>query len=326
MNWRKIKTVLILLLAAVNIYLLVVLISQYKVGSTIGGAEMKAALKLLEKDGIRVDEDVLSGKKPYYRVWHSDYGSDRRARLLERIFGAEAADGAGMHLTGEGLELALDGIGVVRFADSSPFLLKFTADGCTYAGEYDELLSFSGKLPDGIKRCSWLRRKDLGKKLEQFLSGSVPRAETGASIPAKTADIDVDSAIYLSSERLYIAHFTQYAEGCVIEGSGGVFAVRAELVLYTDASVIWLSNPEYYTSALLDEINILFRERDYILSQSGADRDKAPEMLVTGIEPVYCVNWNADLSDFYLIPSWNISYSDGSKRIRNAVNGSLVGG
>jgi hypothetical protein len=79
---------------------------------------------------------------------------------------------------------------------------------------------------------------------------------------------------------------------------------------------------------LLDEINILFRERDYIFwrSRGADDRDKAPEMLVTGIEPVYCVNWNADLSDFYLIPSWNISYSDGSKRTRNAVNGSLVGG
>jgi hypothetical protein len=31
-----------------------VLISQYQVGSTVGGPEMKAALKLLEKDGIRV--------------------------------------------------------------------------------------------------------------------------------------------------------------------------------------------------------------------------------------------------------------------------------
>jgi hypothetical protein len=327
LNWRKIKTVLILLLAAVNIYLLVVLISQYQVGSTVGGPEMKAALKLLEKDGIRVGEDVLSGKKPYYRVWQSDYDSDRRAQLLARIFGAEAAAEAGMHLTGEGLELSLAGIGVVRFTDSSPFLLKFTADGCTYAGEYDELLSSAEKLPDGIRRCGWLRRKDLGKKLEQFLSGSVPGAEPGAPIPAKIADIDVDSAIYLSSERLYIARFTQLAEGCAIEGSGGIFAVRAELVLYTDASVIWLSNPEYYTAALLDEINILFRERDHILAQSPADdRDKASEILVTGIEPVYCVNWNADLSDFYLIPSWNISYSDGSKRTRNAVNGSLVGG
>lgn len=335
MNWRKIKTVLILLLAAVNIYLLVVLVSQYRVGSTIGRPEMKAALELLEKDGIKVADDVLSGKKPYYRVWQSNYESDRRAQLLARIFGVEAAARAGMHLTGEGLEMSLDGIGVVRFTDSSPFSLKFTADSCGYAGEYDDLLSVSKQLPDGIRRCGWLRRKDLGKKLEQFLTGytatsaagTAAAAEIGAAAPSKTADIDVDAAIYLIDERLYIGHFTQRAEGCLIEGSGGIFAVRAELVLYTDASIIWLSNPEYYASALLDEINILFRERDQLKSQAGSEGGyKSSEMLVTGLEPIYCVNWNADLSDFYLIPSWEISYSDGSRRIRNAVNGSLVGG
>lgn len=340
MNWSRIKTVLIFLLLAANIYLLFVIISQHRVSARVDPSEIEEASALLLRDGITIGPDALSGERLDLKVWRSAYGrgvSDGGLReyVIGRLFGQA---GYTQSLTAAGVDVAVDGIGTLNFIDSDPLYFRFIAEGCDYDGSADEAASD----PASDRQVSFVRKLNLANQLESFLAGE----ESPISSSDARADIRVDLAIYDRAGRRYVAHYVQRIDGVDIDGAEGFFSVKSDRVDYFSGSVILMSGAASYNAELLDEINILFLERDAMRSgyetepeaTSAPDGDEAlpsdvadtapePEkkrVTVTGTSAVYCVIWNSDRSEYYLIPSWTITYSDGAVSTRNAVNGSQI--
>ncbi len=335
MSWSRIKTLLILLLLAVNIYLVYAIASQYEVTARIPADEIEAAAGLLKKDGITIADDALSGRRLDLKVWRSaflkDGGEDGRELVISRLFGS--ADYT-RHMTGSGFDAAVEGKGTLSFSDSDPLYISYTADGCDYAGEADEAASD----PGSDRQVSWMRRANLANQFDQFLAGGESSSLTGDE---KRAETEVDLAIYDRNDRRYIAHFVQKLDGCEIDGCGGYFSVKGDTVDYIRGSVVLMSDPVGYKAELLDEINVLFLERDSLSVGIGdisggsevvsGDAPSAPaddiSRTVRSSSPVYCVIWSSDKSEFYLIPSWKLVYDyeggESGESIRNAVNGSV---
>ena len=341
MNWSRIKTVLILLLLAANIYLAFVIVSQYRASTRVDPSEIEAASALLRRDGITIAQDALSGERPGLKVWRSSFRrgvSDGGIReyVVSRLFGGAEYT---QTLTASGVDAAVEGIGILNFSDADPLYFRFAAEGSEYGGENDEAATDH----ESDRQVSWMRRLNLANQLESFLAGS----ETAISASdERRADIKVDGAIYDRGGRRYIAHFVQQIDGVDIDGAEGFFSVKSDRVDYFSGSVILMSGAASYNAELLDEINILFLERDAMRSGYETEpeispapdgdealpsdvADTAPEpekkrVTVTGTSAVYCVIWNSDRSEYYLIPSWTITYSDGAVSTRNAVNGSQI--
>ena len=267
---------------------------------------------------IRLPENVLTSRSGV-RLFRT---VKTKKAIISRLFGSASYTS---HMTGAGIEVTVEGIGTLSFSDSDPLFIGYVSDGCSYDGSYDEAASD----PESDRQVSWMRRKNLSNQLNQFLSGG-----EGSSLTSdeKRAETEVDLAIYDRSERRYIAHFRQKLDGCVIDGSGGYLSVKNDKIEYLKCSVVLLSRPVGYNADLLDEINVLFLERDAFADATVFSEDESlssapsPEETtrhVTGSSPLYCVIWNSDRSEFYLIPSWMIEYSDGSESKRNAVNGNV---
>nr|MCR5262519.1 hypothetical protein [Clostridiales bacterium] len=231
------------------------------------------------------------------------------------------------HMTASGIEVSVEGVGAVSFSDSDPLYIAYISEECEYDGGLDGALSDTAR--DG--QVSWMRRANLANQLEIFLAGG---EGSTLSSDEKRAGVEVDQAVYDKENRRYIAHFIQKIDGCVIDGCEGYFSVKNDKVDYFKGSAVLLSGPSAYKAELLDEINVLFLELDDMLGVADAPQGVTaaaptgqPSRTVTGTSPVYCVIWNSDRSEFYLIPSWRISYryADGEtgESIRNAVNGSV---
>ena len=329
MNWSRIKTVLILLLLAANAYLIYAIVSQYRVSTRIDPGEIEAAAALLAKDGFTVRENALSGRRIELKVWRSAFPREKEDGsghefVIRRLFGSPEYS---QSLTVSGVEVSAEGIGTLSFSDSDPLYIKFVAAGCDYDGSADEAAAD----PESDRQVGKLRKLNLANILKQFLAGGDTSSLTADE---RRADIDVDMAIYERDSRRYVAHFIQKIDGCPIEGTGGIFAVRNDTVEYFRGSAVLMSGAAGYNAELLDEINILFLEKDSVLSvaspseaeitSGGEYSPAAAAMTVTETSPLYCVIWNSDRTEYYLIPSWKISYSDGTSSVRNAVNGNIV--
>lgn len=147
------------------------------------------------------------------------------------------------------------------------------------------------------------------------------------------------SVRYDNSNEWYVVTAHEQVDGYPLYSNGLTFVVKDDEVIFMTGELMLLDPSSSYTTALADQINILFEEKAYIESQrlyesltgvadstSHADESDNAQTSVHRIISLsvgYCVSWNSDRTIFYLIPAWEIVYSDGTSRIRNAINGSL---
>jgi len=126
---------------------------------------------------------------------------------------------------------------------------------------------------------------------------------------------------YDTANDWYVVTAHETIDSCTVYSRGLTFVVYDGEVIYMTGELMLLDSPSERNSRLLDQINILFEEKSYIESLGPTASAVKHEIISMSIE--YCVSWNSDRTSFYLIPAWKIVYSDGTARLRNAINGSI---
>jgi len=95
-------------------------------------------------------------------------------------------------------------------------------------------------------------------------------------------------------------------------------------LIYMNGTLILNSISNSYRASLMDQINVLFLEKDYINDiRDNDDIEENKKYVISVMESSYCVNWNVEQTSYFLIPAWDIRYVDGYHRIRNAINGKI---
>jgi len=120
----------------------------------------------------------------------------------------------------------------------------------------------------------------------------------------------------ISGEIIEIAAL-QIIDGLPVE-SHVIYAVISQDETIFAAGKWYFGNLENrYTMPLLDSVNILFKafEADGAFLSGDA--------VFLGMELIYSVVWH-ESSRFYLIPSWKLSFSDGTELIYNTLTGNRI--
>lgn len=328
MNWNKIKTFLIALLLCVNVYLLYMLNAQYRINYLIDPDMKRDTIELLADSGIAVEDATIPNRLISCSVYESAYGDSYYETVLRAVSGTEDYS---LHMMTNGIKCIVGSSGdVYEFYDSPQFSMKYIAGGTEnedawYEALFEKLpLDYASSAGDSSVSAGNLKKNRLRKIAEAFLSPSDEYAADGEN-SVSDVSLGIKAAYYDKESKKYVVYAYQICEDCAIEDgdirlilSGGITGGNVE---YASGTVVWLVGANKYSSELIDQLNILFKEREY--SESEGDETDGETRTITSVASEYCVNWNAQRDTFYLIPAWRIEYLSGITRIHNAINGAV---
>ena len=331
MNWSRVKTVTILVLTAVNIFFVINLRVQYVNTYLIGEDTRETASVILKKSGIIIDAERIPVKKPDLVIYENSCGDDYHERVVTKMTGTENFT---RHMINNGTKCIIEDSGdEFEFSDQNRFEVTYkkkTGLAVSPDAEYIAAFNSSGTaVPDDDSKDIAVNRA-----IRRFL---FPSGDSSYSVSCSTVRYD-------TSNDWYVVTAEETVDGYPLASQDGiVFVIKDGEVIYMRGEVMVLGFESDYNNELYDQINILFTEKSYITSLnkqmlpendayipdigSYEDDPDASEMSaeyeIESLSLVYCVSWNADRTSFYLIPGWKIVYSDGTSRIRNALNGNI---
>lgn len=325
MYWNKIKTVLIILFAAADIFFLFNLYRQYMNQNYIDEALLNDTAALLSEAGITVAEGAVPERLFEESVVECRYGEDYYEKIFHRLGGGEdyssfiktGALGQGMKFTSDANNITAEFYG--------DFYLRYVkGDVQTRETELSDYLSaLTGENPDGMSAIGneilalldpvgSSKLRSLARILE-----NIPLVEsTGNNLKIEFV---IEACAYDAEKDRYLLNCREYVEDFAVYDSEALVIVEDEEIVWFSGSVIFFEISNSYVTGLYDQINILFDEKSYV--EENADENEICE--ITKMDLVYCVSWYSGGDMYYIIPAWRITYSGGTVRIRSALNGSL---
>ncbi len=319
MNWSKVKTVTIILLAAVNIFFAVNLRVQYVNTYLIDQRSLDTTVELLARSGITLDSERIPHVKPTFVVYENSHDDESHLRVVEKTARTNEFT---QHMINNGTKCIIDATGdEYEFSDSNPFEVTYKKKTSLQKLPDDDYLAAftsTGSAATGadIDRAAFYR---VERAINDFILGDISKSTS------LEYGIDVDSIRYDTSNDWYVAKCFETVDGVRLCSSGLTFVVCDVEVVYMTGELL-LPTPETgYTTDGQDQLNVLFTEKAYIESERlrfGSDIFSETYEIIS-LDMGYIVSWNSDRSSFYLIPAWNIVYSDGTSRLRNVINGSI---
>ncbi len=310
MNWSKIKTMMIAVLTAVNLFFGVMLVMQYVTNSRIDRETQSNTVSLMREAGILLDEEVIPDRIPTLKIWEYAFDNDYSKRVVARLTGTE--NGA-WHMISNGVKCILEDSGdVFEFSDSSRFSVTYSKNAGENAG------SVTADYVDEASRSRY--REDVSDAKLRRLMKSIRRFLTLDAGVAAEPDIGLtaDSAFQDPETGRYIVCCRETIGKTPLYGSDLTFVLYNENVLYMSGLLILPEKAVGYSAGLVDQINVLFLEKAQIEAE-----EQREEVSILSLTLEYCVNWNSDRTNYYLIPAWKIVYSDETIRVRNAVSGNI---
>jgi len=335
MNWSKVKTVTIIILVAVNIFFIINLRVQYVNTYKIDEKTRTDTAILLYKSGIIVDPDDIPDTRPGLRVYENNFGEDYQERIIKKITGF-GTENTGWHMINNGTKCIITSTGdEFEFSDLGRFEITYrkkTELGYTPDASYIAAFGAASEMVPDDNSLD-LRMK---KSIEKFLFSGVLDSENVFSVQKGSYSVVPETVRYDTANGWYVVTAYEEVDGYPLYSRGLTFVIYDGDVIYMTGELMLLDPLKSYTTELTDQINILFEEKAYIESQKLYNElvgvaDEYPhdtaqtdtEQRIISLESGYCVSWNSDRTIFYLIPAWEIIYSDGTTRIRNAINGGI---
>ncbi len=328
MYWNKIKTVLIILFAAADIFFLFNLYRQYMNDHYLDEDLLIQTEHLLSEAGISVAEEAVPIKLFTENVVECVYGEDYYEKIFLRLGGGEDYNSfIKTGVLGQGMKFTSDANNITAEFYGDFSLRCVMGDIQTRENELAEYLtSLTGETADGmaeispdilaaLEPVSSARLRKLNRILE-----SVPIIE-GENDKLKVS-LRIESCAYDAAHDRYLINCREYVEDYVIHDSGALVIVEGEELVWLSGSMIFFEIGNSYSTELYDQINVLFDEKAYVEENS---EEEASSCEILSMELVYCVSWYSGGDVYYIIPAWQVGYSDGTVRIRSALNGSLYG-
>lgn len=319
MNWKKIKSLIILLLICADIFLAVMLMRQSGTDPYAKEAADDAS-ELLLRACISVDSSLLinnTSSMPIYTVSSTD-----SVGTIAKLFFSGSASEA----------FAVPG-GVALFSDEGE-LLKICGSSIFYAAEPFETdeLAFE---PSEVSELDGGAKKLLNELL-------TPSGAGGENFGLEVIALE-------KSEDSSVVRVIQTLDGVRIRNHVLTCKTEGNRIVYVDGEWCFLPIKGKSNAHLLDKTNILFIERnDFeitaaeatektdsvttdaeadVNTDAGAVEDEplsAPTKVVTAIEHCYSSVAKSDGETLYIVPSYSIEWQDGSFSYYDAISGEKV--
>lgn len=332
MKWIKITAVFIVLLLAVNIFLIYNLVRQYSNTSLIDSDTIQKAVMLLEKSDIYISKDIIPRNKLKNKIYEGAFYTDMEEYYIntaKKLSGNSVTDDFTLHMINNGIKIIENNrADVFEFYNDNVFSFKYSIDSnvSLNSDPGDEEIIYDGSINNtGISKC-----REIEDIINIKFSGNSNLSQTdspeGSYLQTKVKKITYDR-----KNDVYKAECIQTLDGLEIYGCEAVCIIHAEELIYAEGNIIFTGSNNSYNTGLYDQINVLFDEKAYIDQQNkenvtGEPTDgkvKTKDEYINCFKSIYCINWNTDRSSFYLIPAWYIEYNGETVRIRNAINGNI---
>lgn len=283
MNWKNIKTFLIILLVAVNVFLAAMLIGRtsLKVYDKEAVGNISA---LLSEGGISADDKFLNLKDNESKVYVCN---------IENNYSENVA----IKLMGEYDE-------VFATPDGAEF---FGKDSSLKLGD-DFTLTYSKSdfnIPDSCNQMNDDEIETLKEKISLVLGNDFE------IISAESSDSVQSATIMQTFDNKNIQNHTLK---CYFDGDS---------LSYLDGTWCFLSIDDSFSAHTLDSVNILFIEKSALELAREKDENIPESLTVENMSICYCSHISLDASKLYLMPSWRIQWKENGieDSYYNAVNG-----
>jgi len=308
MNWNNVKTLLIVLLLAANVFFGALLVLQKINTDYIREETVDHAITLLRKSGIGIEKDAVPRAKNQNRfaVGHFDDS------YYEQTVSAITDDASYVtRTTVNGMIVQLqESKAVFEFIEPFAFFYENGSENGALVKEMFASDSFVLPFSETEEKKTVLSQKQE-KAMERFLLGVDETGGYELSLIGLYEDAD-NGFVYAKAE--------QKRSGSAIGVNEAICVFDGDALVYAEGNWIFRGIDEAYTVDLYDQIDALFFEKQYA-EQNVSEWNESVE--IASVESHYSLFWNNLKTEFYLVPSWKILYTGGEERIYNAVNGNL---
>ncbi len=284
MSFKNVKNLLILLLVAVNALLAFFAYNYYMSSHYTDGETAEKAAKILEKNGITVDGDMLSVRNDTADILFTEYDRENYICLAAAILFGKEADGMYMQRDGVRAE-TLEGEYAYLGYDMS---IEFTA-----ASDKDAIESALAK----AKAANTDKAKSACELLESMLS---------------LQDSALDESNCTESGEYVFVTVNQTEGALTLYGMSCVFGLKGEKIVYASGKHFFGVPKGAEDAQLLDRVNILFSETERGVRGTLLD-----------IKLCYTLYEDTDSCRMLYIPSYSLTYGDGSIHTVNAISKKL---
>ena len=284
MNWKHTKSFLIILLAAVNVFLFFLASEYYAENNYTSEQTAIGAVRLLSDSDINVSESLLSVKNDNADILICKYDREEYLCSVAALFFGKEADGIYLLPGGIRAETYEGGTALLNYDMS----LSFTAPELIGKGQ---TLSESAYIPE--KKDSKAEREALEKLI----------ALPGGSL---------DNAHCIKSGEYMFITVNQTENGLPLYDMNCIFGIKGEKIVYASGKHLFSVPEEKQDTQILNRVNILFSEKERGVSGT-----------VTDMTLCYTLYEATATGSMLLIPSYAVTYSDGRVSAINAVSKDL---
>lgn len=311
MDLKRIKTVMIVILLAINAFLIYNIASDYFEKNYIDDATLQNTAQILSRSGIDIDLSCVPSKKLTSSIYESFFLDDYNEKAAVLLSGSEIENAFSVP---DGMRFVAKNGDQIEFSDR--FGVVFTS------AEANRYIAFSEIISSAFAMESLPVDKDdaVVARLKDLLS-----SDASPTVGYAKMDVSCTGNYFVESTGYRILKFTQTMDKVPVYGHDVFCVIEGEKLIYMEGIWSFLPTDAKYSSQLYDQVNILFMEKKSI-DQIRADREKAgievqTEYRVEKVDSVYCTYFNDGKTGVYFIPAWRITYDDGSESVYDAQSG-----
>ncbi len=318
MNWASVKNLLILMLAAANVFLIYNIAVQNRNKSYISEAELQNAAELLSARGQELELSSIPLRRVDADIYEGSYPGDESyyTGVAERLSGVERSklriytmpDGSTRISTGESDTVRMD----LEFTED--FRFSYWGNGNSPGAAYNEITAdnFEEKSQEHDE-LGKIRMAALSKLAIAFLGADSSESELGARIDGGFADKESGLGYLLISQRLNGVEIFRHRVVCVFLG---------ERLIHASGRWYFEGLSGKYDYELYDQVNILFTNFSELSASLGLESGETLPA-VKEMSSCYATYMDPDKTALYFIPAWKLTHSDGRVVVYNAAQNTL---
>ena len=315
MRWQHIKTVMIVILFGVNLWMIYLLVGRYTAQAYFSVDVLQNTVDILARDDIHLTVNQIDPRKRdaeiYEAVMSETYFTDVAAIFTDSPINEMFPTPTGVRLTADNQDtISLNNAFGINFlaGGQERKTMEVIAEWAVRAGEQLTPSHFS--------------LRELRSSLEERLIIALTESGTVAPVHAKLS-IDAvyrfgDYHLFLCSQEIDGLKLSAHTLQWLCDSAGNL--------LWLDGTWSFLSLVGNYSAQLYDQINILFIERDTL--DALRETESVGPMTVDEIRFCYVFHLAADKETagrlVYYSPAWQICYIDGTQHTYNAVTGERI--
>ena len=314
MNWKKVKTIIIVILLVVNLFFVYNIYIQYKNIYLIDKKSINTTVELLEQNNIIISADIIPEKKLTANIYECRF-DENYYKVITKIMGTENYS---KNIISNGIQFISN--------DHGDIFEFYNILNVKYYKNSDEKID--DKYIEEVKNelsglSSLLSVRPVNNNYLKLISGFLFPDSNKNNRRANKSNIEISGMLYDDKKSRYIVSCYQTLENYKIEQCEFFVIIKNDLILYIEGMIIFDLFENDNTDQFCDQLNILFLEKSYIDEYKRNIVSEDDIYKIISFMPEYCIIWYTEKNIFYLVPAWRIGYSDGTVRIRNAIDGNI---